>query len=50
MQDDLLSGLGNKIKVSIALDCRMSLNTQSFFGITGYYIFEDRGKKKLSLA
>ncbi len=39
--DNLLPGLGDETKVSIAIDCWASPNTLSFLGITAYYISED---------
>ncbi len=40
VQGELLPGLGEHTKVSIALDCWMSPNNLSFLGVTCYYISE----------
>lgn len=41
IQEDLLPGLGDFTKVSIALDCWTSPNNLSFLGITCYYISDN---------
>jgi hypothetical protein len=39
--ESVLPGLGEKPKVSLAIDCWTSANHLSFLGITGYYILEE---------
>jgi hypothetical protein len=41
IQHDLLPGLGEKTKVSIAVDCWMSPFSQAFLGVLCYYVSDD---------